>query len=292
MLVGEVRCASIGPGCSWKLSGGSQLSSAARSARSSPSSCARCAAGTGAPSSSSSAISVGGTGGSAGRRSRAPQPTAAGRAAPPRSCPDAARAPAAPTTSAATGLATISTKRVRTPRSPRRPEANEATEAAVSHSSRRLRVSTRRTSVSTIAWTISLGVVGQEGQADERLGQVGAERLEARADEHAERLLAAALEHAEQREQGGERQHRERRRAPGPGRLGEERERAANHARYAGASRLRRRLSKILKRLISGSRLRSKPVRVRTQGSSQPRICQSPRTQRCRRRACARTLAG
>ena len=29
MLVGEVRCASIGPGSSWKLSGGSQWSSAA-----------------------------------------------------------------------------------------------------------------------------------------------------------------------------------------------------------------------------------------------------------------------
>ena len=67
---------------------------------------------------------------------------------------------------------------------------------------------------------------------------------------------------------------------------------AASHARYAGASRLRRRLSKILKRLMSGSRLRPKPVRVLTQGKSQPRICQSPRTQRCSRRACARTLAG
>ena len=40
-------------------------------------------------------------------------------------------------------------------------------------------------------------VVGEEGEADERLRQVGAERLEARADEHAERLLAASLEHAE-----------------------------------------------------------------------------------------------
>ena len=64
----------------------------------------------------------------------------------------------------------------------------------------------------------------------------------------------------------GERQHRERRRAPGPGRPGKSVQRAARHARYAGATRLRRRLSKILKRLMSGRRLRSKPVRVRHQG--------------------------
>jgi hypothetical protein len=66
----------------------------------------------------------------------------------------------------------------------------------------------------------------------------------------------------------------------------------ASNATSPGATRLRRRLSKIFQRLMSGSRLRSRPCRVGTTGSSHDRICQSPRTQRCWRRAWASTLEG
>ena len=67
---------------------------------------------------------------------------------------------------------------------------------------------------------------------------------------------------------------------------------AASNPTIEGATRLRRRLSSIFQRLIRGRRLRSNARRVRTTGSSQLRICQSPRTQRCCRRACATTLEG
>ena len=43
---------------------------------------------------------------------------------------------------------------------------------------------------------------------------------------------------------------------------------------------------------MSGRRLRSSPPRDGTNGNSQSRICQSPRTQRCWRRAWASTLDG
>jgi hypothetical protein len=68
---------------------------------------------------------------------------------------------------------------------------------------------------------------------------------------------------------------------------------ASSSATVAGGTRLRRRLSKIFQREMSGSRLRSRrPERVGTSGKSQRRICQSPRTQRCWRRACASTVEG
>ena len=61
----------------------------------------------------------------------------------------------------------------------------------------------------------------------------------------------------------------------------------------AGGRRLRRRLSKIFHREMSGRRLRSQaPPRVGTNGNSHIRICQSPRTQRRRRRAWASRLEG
>ena len=55
-------------------------------------------------------------------------------------------------------------------------------------------------------------------------------------------------------------------------------------AKSDGATRLRRRLSRIFQRLMSGRRLRATPRRDGTTGSSQNRICQSPRTHRCWRR--------
>ena len=67
---------------------------------------------------------------------------------------------------------------------------------------------------------------------------------------------------------------------------------ATSRATFAGATRLRRRLSKILNREIRDKRLRMRPERLGTHGKSQRRICQSPRTQRCSRREWARTLAG
>ena len=63
-------------------------------------------------------------------------------------------------------------------------------------------------------------------------------------------------------------------------------------ASSVGVTRLRRRLSRIFQRPISGSGLRLRPWRDGTNGNSQNRICQSPRIQRCWRRACVRTLDG
>ena len=63
-------------------------------------------------------------------------------------------------------------------------------------------------------------------------------------------------------------------------------------ATVTGAIRLRRRLSRIFQRDTSGRRLRCRPVGDGTKGKSHHRICQSPRTQRCWRLACARTLDG
>ena len=55
-----------------------------------------------------------------------------------------------------------------------------------------------------------------------------------------------------------------------------------NKVTVAGAIRLRRRLSKIFHREMSGRELRARPEpRVGTHGNNQSRICQSPRTQRC-----------
>ena len=49
---------------------------------------------------------------------------------------------------------------------------------------------------------------------------------------------------------------------------------------------------RIFQRAIAGKRLRVSPRRDGTSGNSQKRICQSPRTQRCWRRAWASTLPG
>ena len=67
---------------------------------------------------------------------------------------------------------------------------------------------------------------------------------------------------------------------------------AAKSASKEGATRLRRRLSKIFQRLISGKVLRAVPSRVFTRKNNQPSSCQSPRTQRWARRAWASTLEG
>ena len=68
---------------------------------------------------------------------------------------------------------------------------------------------------------------------------------------------------------------------------------AKRSAIVAGGITLRRRLSKIFQREMSGRRLRSQvPPRVGTKGNSHVRICQSPRTQRRCRRAWASTLEG
>ena len=67
---------------------------------------------------------------------------------------------------------------------------------------------------------------------------------------------------------------------------------STSRPRRAGASRLRRRLSRIFQRLIRGRWLRSTPPVDGTHGNSHHRICQSPRTHRRCRRACASTVAG
>ena len=67
---------------------------------------------------------------------------------------------------------------------------------------------------------------------------------------------------------------------------------ATRKASSAGGTRLRRRLSRIFQRLISGSRLRAMPCASGTNGNNQSRICQSPRTQRRCRRTCASTVGG
>ena len=67
---------------------------------------------------------------------------------------------------------------------------------------------------------------------------------------------------------------------------------ATSSASSVGATRLRRRLSRIFQRPMSGSGLRLRPRRDGTNGNSQNRICQSPRIQRCCRRACDSTLDG
>ena len=67
---------------------------------------------------------------------------------------------------------------------------------------------------------------------------------------------------------------------------------AMSSASSAGATRLRRRLSRIFQRPIAVSGLRLRPRRDGTNGNSQNRICQSPRTHRCWRRACDSTLDG
>ncbi len=67
---------------------------------------------------------------------------------------------------------------------------------------------------------------------------------------------------------------------------------ATSIARSRGVTRLRRRLSRIFQRPMSGSEFRLMPWRDGTNGNSQKRICQSPRIQRCCRRACASTLEG
>ncbi|MEO7154369.1 MAG: hypothetical protein ABI054_06950 [Planctomycetota bacterium] len=59
----------------------------------------------------------------------------------------------------------------------------------------------------------------------------------------------------------------------------------ANSAISAGAVKLRRRLSKIFHLLINGNVFLAKPWRVGAMGNNHARICQSPRTQRCWRRA-------
>ena len=56
---------------------------------------------------------------------------------------------------------------------------------------------------------------------------------------------------------------------------------SSNAATVTGAMTLRRRLSRIFHRAISGSRLRCTPVRAGTNGKSHQRICQSPLTHRC-----------
>src|SRR3989442_15737221 len=66
----------------------------------------------------------------------------------------------------------------------------------------------------------------------------------------------------------------------------------ARSANVLGATRLRLRLSRIFQRLITGRRFFSRPERVGTQGKSQVRTCQSPRTQRRCRLAWASTLEG
>ena len=79
------------------------------------------------------------------------------------------------------------------------------------------------------------------------------------------------------------------RRPGGPAGTSSRRRRKASSA---GAIRLRRRLSRIFQRLMNGSWLRAMPCAVGTNGNSHSRICQSPRTHRRCRRTCARTVGG
>src|ERR1700754_2868642 len=63
---------------------------------------------------------------------------------------------------------------------------------------------------------------------------------------------------------------------------------STNQINSPGATRLRRRLSEIFQRAISGSGLRLVwPLAFGVRGNNQRMICQSPRVQRCRRLAYA-----
>ncbi len=231
--------------------------------------------------------------GTVGRLSSQAIPGAASQSASTGSAAGSAEGRAAATSArpatAAAGLAHIARAKVRGPR--RAPRAVLA--AAVSHSRRRRRV-TMRTRVTPMACAISAASLARKASC------------------RAARARALSISPPAPRRKTG---HGCRRRGPASavrssGRTGKASAAAtpavhtagfpgstvqasARSAAVPGAARLRRRLSKIFQRAISGRRLRSsRPPRVATHGKSQSRICQSPRTQRWRRRAWVSTLAG
>ena len=190
------------------------------------------------------------------------------------------------------GLAAISATNPRTP-CPTRPAALAAVVAAVSHSSIRRFVTTRRTSVTPMAcaashaWnarnitlrnTCARAVTASRrrlrrntGIDCARPGPTSSRPRTGRSCDAATPIAAIV----------------QNQRAPGstvhP---------ATSKSSSVGDTRLRRRLSKIFQRPMSGTGFRLRPRCDGTNGNSQKRICQSPRTQRCCRRACESTLDG
>ncbi len=154
-------------------------------------------------------------------------------------------------------------------------------------------MTTRRTSVRPTAWTVSQAWKGRRREREERLREGRGDLLADAAGVDAHRLVVAGparepQEGVDEREaRDGEAAEREDERVSGEGRP-----RRREEKESAGATRLRRRLSRIFHWLTSGSPFFAKPRRVGTTGRSHARICQSPRIQRCWRRACARTFEG
>ncbi len=190
---------------------------------------------------------------------------------------------------ASAGLALISVTKVRVSG----PKTRAAVAAAVSHSSRRRRVNTRRTSVRAMAWSIEAVVLARKTicsvtramsvftspqwtRETARFRRPRASHTAASALRSSSGISAAASATSVQIHAGA----------------GSTVQASSSAASVAGAIRLRRRLSKSFQREMSGSRLRSSPPRIGTTGKSHHSSCQSPRTQRCSRRVWASMLEG
>ena len=190
------------------------------------------------------------------------------------------------------GLAAISTTNRRSP-CPTTPAALAAVVAAVSHSSILRFVTTRRTRVTAIACAVSKAWKARKvtvrptcasavAMSLRRLprktgidcARPGPTRRRASTGRSCDAATPMTVSVQNQR---------------GPGSTVHP---AISSASSVGATRLRRRLSRIFQRPMTGRVFRCSPWRDGTNGNSHRRICQSPRIQRCCRRAWESTLDG
>ncbi len=138
-----------------------------------------------------------------------------------------------------------------------------------------------------------VSLAGQERELQRDLSEHGLPVLPRGAEEHPPRLLRPGTRGGLQEQrikgkgQGGQDGGRPDRRASRQDRPGQK-ERGDGRGGHEAAPQV----VEDLPARDEGQPVALRPERVGTQGNSQRRICQSPRTQRCWRRAWARTLAG
>ena len=173
------------------------------------------------------------------------------------------------------------------------PPSRAALAAAVSHSSKRRCVTPRRTSVIVMACSRSYASWAMKVSCSPKRAAAVFSILDRHAKEDAPRPPAPrTAQDLECLGDGGKRRRRQPEGRPYAAWPGRSVQPSTRRVSVAGGTRLRRRLSRIFHRAMSGRRFRVTPVRDGTKGNSHHRICQSPRTHRCWRRACARTLEG
>ena len=290
MLVGEVRCATFGSGTSWKLSGGRPWSSTPMKVSNHPQvlrATARRKARSSAPRARRGATRLR-PWAMNGATAQSPRTGAAAQSADGRKAMTT-RSPAP----AMTGLAAISTQNGRAPAPPGPAAPRAALAAAVSHSSSLRRVNTSRTRVIWMACSISWAWLARKASWSRTRASPppASSRSPRRKARHGCCGVGPAMASNASGRSGKAvaRTTSTVQTAGLPGRIVHA---ASRRATVAGASRLRRRLSRIFHRERMGRWLRCSPLRVGTKGKSQARICQSPRAHRCCRRAWVRTLEG